>query len=124
MELFILYVTEAITEQSSLQYAMRRSLQTITYFLFLFYFRFQTNFKNKSSELSRVLVVLARPRNRVRSLELDDEITEEEIREANYTAVLQGNVQNQFVHSDVKFMGRHYQYRKFQHELLVVYKQK
>ena len=124
MELFILYVTEAITEQSSLQYAMRRSLQTITYFLFLFYFRFQTNFKNKSSELSRVLVVLARPRNRVRSLELDDAITEEEIREANYTAVLQGNVQNQFVHSDVKFMGRHYQYRKFQHELLVVYKQK
>ena len=124
MELFILYVTEAITEQSSLQYAMRRSLQTITYFLFLFYFRFQTNFKNKSSELSRVLVVLARPRNRVRSLELDDTITEEEIREANYTAVLQGNVQNQFVHSDVKFMGRHYQYRKFQHELLVVYKQK
>jgi len=122
LELFILYVTEAITEQSSLQYAMRRSLQTITYFLFLFYFRFQTNFKNKSSELSRVLVVLARPRNRVRSLELDDAITEEEIREANYTAVLQGNVQNQFVHSDVKFMGRHYQYRKFQHELLVVYK--
>ena len=122
MELFILYKTEAITEQSLLQYAMRRSLQTITYFLFLFYFRFQTNFKNKSSELSRVLVVLARPRNRVRSLELDDEITEEEIREANYTAVLQGNVQNQFVHSDVKFMGRHYQYRKFQHELLVVYK--
>ena len=106
MELFILYVTEAITEQSSLQYAMRRSLQTITYFLFLFYFRFQTNFKNKSSELSRVLVVLlARPRNRVRSLEHDDAITEEEIREANYTAVLQGNVQNQFVHSDVKFMA-------------------
>lgn len=125
MDLFILYITEAITEQSSLQYAIRRSLQTITYFLFLFYFRFQTNFKNKSSELSRVLVVLlARPRNRVRSLELDDAITEEEIREANYTAVLQGNVQNQFVHSDVKFMGRHYQYRKFQHELLVVYKQK
>ena len=125
MELFILYVTEAITEQSSLQYAIRRSLQTITYFLFLFYFRFQTNFKNKSSELSRVLVaLLARPRNRVRSLELDNAITEEEIRESNYTAVLQGNVQNQFVHSDVKFMGRHYQYRKFQHELLVVYKQK
>ena len=121
MELFILYVTEAVTEQSSLQYAMRRSLQTITYFLFLFYFRFQTNFKNKSNELSRVLVVLARPRNRVRSLELDDAITEEEIREAN---VLQGNVQNQFVHCDVKFMGRHYHYRKFQHELLVVYKQK
>ena len=65
-----------------------------------------------------------RPRNRVRSRELDDAIAEEEIREANYTAVLQGNVQNQFVHSDVKFMGRHYQYRKFQHELLVVYKQK